>query len=108
MRHSAVLVNGETLHVRFTNAGDCPERILHSTIDLRPSWLDWRESEPQVALEPGLDYEGADCPLEPSVRGAIPGRARQLRDPGVVRDGDRTWLFYAVAGESGIAIAEVV
>ena len=32
---------------------------------------------------------------------------RQLRDPYIYKDGGKTYLLYAVAGETGIAIAEV-
>jgi hypothetical protein len=31
----------------------------------------------------------------------------QLRDPAIFEDNGRVYLLYAVAGESGIAIAEV-
>ena len=35
------------------------------------------------------------------------GHVNQLRDPAVFVEGDHVYLLYAVAGESGIAIAEV-
>jgi hypothetical protein len=31
----------------------------------------------------------------------------QLRDPAIFREGDRTYLLYTVAGERGIAMAEL-
>jgi len=31
----------------------------------------------------------------------------QLRDPAIFEEDDRVYLLYAVAGESGIAIAEI-
>ena len=31
----------------------------------------------------------------------------ELRDPAIFRDGAKTYLLYSVAGESGIAIAEL-
>jgi hypothetical protein len=34
--------------------------------------------------------------------------ARQLRDPAVFEEDDHVFLAYAVAGESGIALAELV
>lgn len=107
MRHSAVRVEGGRLLVFYTNAGDCPERILFSTIDLRGDWQGWRESEPVVVLEPEAEYEGADLPPEPSVRGAINHRARQVRDPALFRDETGDYLLYCVAGESGIAVARL-
>ena len=107
-RHTAVRLDGSRLSVFYTDAGDCPERILLSTIDLTPDWMEWRASEPVVILEPETDYEGADLPLEPSERGWSPERVRQLRDPGIYREGDETYLLYSVAGESGIAIARLL
>ncbi len=107
MRHSAVMVEGDELVVFYTNAGDTPERIFIARIDLRNDWMAWQESTAELLLEPETAYEGIDCPLEPSVRGGINARARQLRDPAIYREGDRTWLLYCVAGESGIALAEL-
>jgi hypothetical protein len=109
MRHSAVLLDGDTLSVFYTNVGETPpERILATSIDLAGDWSSWETSAVAVVLEPERDYEGADLPLEPSIRGEISVRARQLRDPAVFRDVDgRLYLLYAVAGESGIGLAEL-
>jgi hypothetical protein len=107
MRHAALLVRGDTLHVFWTQVGDAPERILHSTIDISGDWSTWKESEPVEVLRPEHDWEGADAPLEPSVRSVAHGHVNQLRDPAVFEDEGRTFLLYAVAGESGIALAEL-
>jgi hypothetical protein len=107
MRHAAVQCRGDTLHVYYTDVGDCPERILYTTIALHDDWMRWRTTEPVTVLAPGKDYEGADQPLVPSVRGAEHQPVHQLRDPYVFVDDGRTWLFYAVAGEQGIAVAEI-
>jgi hypothetical protein len=107
-RHAAVLVGGHTLQVFYSHVGDCPERILCATIDLRGDWRGWRASEPVTVLEPQYAYEGADLPLEPSVRGWAPERARQLRDPGIYREDGETYLIYSVAGEYGLGVARVV
>jgi hypothetical protein len=106
-RHTAVLVEGDTLSIFYSQAGDCPEHILRATIDLSVDWLDWQTSEPVSVILPEMAYEGADLPLEPSARGAIHSRARQLRDPAIFQEAGRTYLLYSVAGESGIAIAEL-
>jgi hypothetical protein len=50
---------------------------------------------------------GADAPLKPSLRSTAYGYVNQLRDPAIYEENGRTFLLYAVAGESGIAIAEV-
>lgn len=108
MRHSAVRVAGETLHVFYTNAGDCPERILLSEIDLRPDWTSWTATPPATVLEPEVAYEGGDLPLVPSQRGEIDVPVRQLRDPAIYMEAGRTFLVYAVAGERGLALAELL
>jgi hypothetical protein len=43
----------------------------------------------------------------PSVRNAINVRVKQLRDPSIFQEKGRTYSLYWVAGESGIAIAEI-
>ncbi|MCZ0938992.1 MAG: hypothetical protein OXJ55_10170 [Caldilineaceae bacterium] len=106
-RHAALLLRDDILYVFYSRAGDCPEHILCATINLRPHWNEWKASAPFSILEPETEYEGIDLPLEPSQRGAIHEPARQLRDPGIYKEGGRTYLLYSVAGESGIALAEL-
>ena len=107
MRHAALLVRGTTLYVFWTQVGDAPERILLNTIDLSKDWMQWRESESVEVLRPERDWEGASTPLEPSIRSTAYGQVNQLRDPAIYSEGERVFLLYAVAGESGIALAEV-
>ena len=64
-------------------------------------------SPPETVLAPEMDYEGVDLPLARSRRGAAHGRVRQLRDPCIFEEHGRTYLLYSVAGESGVAIAEL-
>jgi hypothetical protein len=107
VRHSAVLLEGDRLRVFYSRIGDAPERILVSTIALTDDWTKWQAIPPRDVLAPEKDYEGADRPLAPSRSGAAKGRARQLRDPGIFQESGKTYLLYSVAGESGIAIAEL-
>ena len=100
-------LRGPVLHLFYTMLYDCPERILHAVVRLEGEWSEWRASEPQTVLEPEMAYEGASEPLEPSAMGPAPGRVRQLRDPAIYEEDGRTYLLYSVAGESGIAIAEI-
>ena len=58
-------------------------------------------------IRPELNYEGSDLPVEASRGGHIDERVHQLRDPAIFQEGDKTYLLYSVAGESGIAIAEI-
>jgi hypothetical protein len=60
-----------------------------------------------VVLEPERDYEGGHLPRMPSVRGLVSEPVCRLRDPAIFREPGYTDLLYAVAGERGIAIAEL-
>ena len=107
LRHAAVDVRGDLLRVYYSRIGDRPERILLSEVRLSGDWSSWRASAPVTVLSPDQDYEGADRPLEVSRPDEAPGRVRQLRDPGIFRESGRTYLIYSIAGESGLAIAEL-
>jgi hypothetical protein len=107
MRHAALLKRGDTLFVFWTQVGDAPEKILLSTIALSGDWTNWSETPPIVVLRPERPWEGVDAPVVASVRSTAYGHVNQLRDPAVFEQDGRTYLLYAVAGESGIAIAEV-
>ncbi len=107
MRHSAVLIRGDTLWVFWTQVGQAPERILLSSIDLSGDWHRWRESEAVTVLRPEHPWEGAEAPVEPSIRSVAPGVVNQLRDPAIHVEGDDVYLLYAVAGENGIALAKL-
>lgn len=106
-RHCAVIVRDDLLHVFHTEVGHTPERILHSTIDLRPDWQHWCATSAATVLQPETAWEGATLPLKPSVRGAVYEPVRELRDPALFEEDGRLFLLYSVAGESGIAIARV-
>ena len=108
MRHSALLKRGGALWVFWTQVGDAPERILLSHIDLSGDWRSWKEDAPIEILRPERIWEGAEAPLVPSVRSTGYGQLNQLRDPAIFEENGHVYLLYAVAGESGIAIAEVL
>jgi len=107
MRHCALLKRGDMLYVFWTQVGDAPESILLSTIDLSKPWMEWEETEPVEVLRPEKDWEGANQPIEPSIRSVAYGPVNQLRDPAIYEEDGRIFLLYAVAGEAGVAIAEV-
>jgi hypothetical protein len=107
MRHNALLKRGDTLHVFWTRVGDAPESVLHSTIDISGDWMSWTQSVAKVILKPEYPWEGADAPLEPSKRSSAYGKVNQLRDPAIFEEDGQVYLLYAVAGESGIAIAQI-
>jgi hypothetical protein len=107
LRHAAVDIHGQVLRIYYSRIGDRPERILLSETRLSGHWLNWRASAPVTVLNPDLAYEGADRPLEVSKPDEAPGRVRQLRDPAIFREGGKAYLVYSIAGESGLAIAEL-
>lgn len=106
-RHTALWKQDNTLHVFWTNVTDAPERIHASRIELAGDWQGWRASDPTEVLRPEHDWEGANLPVAPSYRGAINHQVNQLRDPAIFEEEGRLYLLYAVAGEHGIAIAEL-
>jgi hypothetical protein len=108
MRHAAVRKRGDRLQIFFSRAGDAAERILFSHMSLTPDWKTWQTTDAVTVLEPQLDYEGATLPLEPSRPGAVHRPVRQLRDPAFYGEDGKAFLLYAVAGERGIAIAEII
>lgn len=107
MRHSAVLKRDNILYVFWSRVGSAPETILVSIIDISGPWESWRIAETQEVLRPERIWEGADLPLSLSQRSVAYGPVNQLRDPCIYTEGDRIFLLYSVAGESGIAIAEI-
>lgn len=108
VRHVAILPQGSTLRVFFTAIGDAPERVMLSSVDISGDWQTWKASEPTELLRPAAEYECPDLPNEPSDAGDIKGPAQQLRDPAIVQDSGKTYLFYSICGEQGIAAAEVI
>ena len=107
VRHIALVPRGNRLHVLFTAIGDAPESLLHSTIDMTRDWSEWRVSTPAVVMQPETDYECGQLPVAKSAVGDIFEPARQIRDPHVLEDEGRTYLFYAICGEQGVAGAEI-
>lgn len=108
-RHVALLREADTLWVYYSSIGDAPERILRARMTLHPDWREWRAVNPEEVLRPELSWEGANLPVKASTAGAARGPENALRDPAIFVDDDgRTYLLYSVAGESGIAIAELI
>jgi hypothetical protein len=103
----AVLLEGDVLWVYYTRIGDAPERVVRCRMPLRGEWRAWRASDAEEVLRPERDYEGAALPARPSAAGPAAGPENALRDPFAFRELDRTFLFYSVAGESGLAAAEL-
>lgn len=107
MRHSALLKRENQMFVFWTERDDAPERIWVASIDLAGDWNTWTHTTPIEVLRPERPWEGAELPVEPSRGGAINIPVNQLRDPAIFEEDDRVYLLYSVAGERGIALAEV-
>ncbi|MEM7213518.1 MAG: hypothetical protein AAF479_16825, partial [Pseudomonadota bacterium] len=106
VRHVAVLVHDDLLHVLFTRIGDSPERLLHTRIDLRDDWLSWQADDAVSVLCPEMDWEGAGEPVQASVIGAE-GFSNALRDPCLFEDDGRVWVVYAGGAEHALGLAEL-
>ena len=107
-RHVALHRVGDTLWVYYSSIGDEPERILRCPVTLTDDWKKWMTAAPQEVLRPQLAYEGADLPLRKSAAGAMSKPENALRDPAIFVDSDgKVYLLYSVAGENGIAFAEL-
>ncbi|RUT87433.1 hypothetical protein EOD12_21845 [Mesorhizobium sp. M7A.T.Ca.TU.009.02.1.1] len=107
IRHTAVLVQGNTLQVYFTRQGDAPEAILRGDVDMTKPWTQWALSNVEPVLKPETDWEGANLPVIPSDAGEAARPVNALRDPAIFEHGGQTYLLYTVAGEQGIALAKI-
>ena len=101
----------DRLLVYYTNIGDAPERILRTSISLNDDWKSWKTTEPIEILRPSEKWEGFDLPVVKSSSGEAKSLEHAIRDPAIFVDHDnqkkRVYLLYSVAGEAGIAIAEI-
>jgi len=107
LRHLALLQKGNTMYLFYSRIGDTPEQIFYSKMVLTGDWNHWVASAPTTLLVPAEKYEGVDQPIIKSVSGASKKPVRQLRDPAIYQEGDKSYILYSVAGELGIAIAEL-
>ena len=57
-------------------------------------------------IKPEKEYDGIQYKNKPSNYGSAI-TVQQLRDPCIFEEEGRTYLFYAIAGEMGIAMAEL-
>ena len=108
VRHVALDIVGSTLFIYFTRIGDAPECILRSQIDLNEPEERWIATRPELVLKPERLWEGASLPLRRSQPGMSRNPENAVRDPAVWREDGRLFLLYAVAGETGIAISEII
>ena len=97
----------DEIEMLFTRCYEAPERIYRTVIDASGDWRGWRSGPVTELMRPTLRWEGAGEPLEPVPRGPAPGPQNGLRDPFVLTDGGRRWLFYAAAGEDALGVTDI-
>ncbi len=107
-RHCGLWIRSGKIYVFWTRVGDCPESILVSTLDTIGHWAAWRLRDTEVLRSPQHAWEGADQPMVASIAGTSMSPVCQLRDPAVYTENNQSWLLYSIAGEQGIAIAELI
>ena len=108
IRHHAMLQLDGRCWFFWTRIGDCPERILVSELFMQDDWRHWRLGKAREVHRAHRPWEGSEQPLDASLAGAVMQPANQLRDPAVFVEDGRIFLLYAVAGERGIGISELV
>ena len=106
-RHMALLACDNTLFVFWTQVGETPEHIKVSWFDLSLGLKNMEQHDMGAVLKPEMSWEGAEEPLEPSVRSVAYGLKNQLRDPTIFVEDDEVFLLYAGGGESAIGIAQL-
>lgn len=109
-RHFAVrFLDTDTLQIFLTRRGDRPERVQVTVMELDEPVEQWQPDPhpPETVLWPEKDYEGGSIDVRTSENGPIDRPVRALRDPAIFEEGGHTYLFYAIAGERGIAGAEL-
>jgi hypothetical protein len=108
MRHVCVHRRDARLDIYYSNTGDTPERIKRTTVDLREDWNKWRGSRFEEVLRSETDYEGVNEPLVKSMPGLKNHPVHEVRDPYIYEEEGKIYLFYSIAGEQGIALAQIV
>lgn len=106
VRHTALLQSDGLLLIFHSRTWNVPERILMSTVNIEGDWAQWIRSDPIEVIRPEMDYEGIQYPMELSKSGSGM-RVCQLRDPAIFEEDGQLYLFYSIAGEMGIALAEL-
>lgn len=109
LRHLAVHVSDNRLHLFFSRIGDTPETIQYCQVTLDDDWHQWQVTTPVEILRPVDPWEGALLPSVQSRPGAVFAAEHALRDPDIFRDDDgRFYLLYSGAGEQAIGIVELL
>lgn len=107
IRHLCLLKREEYLEVFFTKIGDKPERIYRGILKLLYNQKNWKITNIEEILRPTKVYEGSKIKLEKSEPGPSKKIENAVRDPYILNDNNKTYLFYSIKGEKGIALAKI-
>jgi len=108
IRHFAFYQKENECFVFWTRVGDAPERILCSKLLKNENWQRWKLGPETEIHRPMKKWEGNEQPLTPSKYGSSMRPVNQLRDPAIYTENNKIYLLYAIAGEQGIAIGELI
>lgn len=108
-RHYGIHFDGTDLYIFHTKVGDAPEVIYYTRMDMSSAdWDDWTTETLRELMRPELDWEGANLPVKPSMRGESGIPVNELRDPDVFKDADgQLYILYSGQGEQHIGIARL-
>jgi len=106
IRHASLIYYMKTFITFYTKIGDSPERIYAAKIVENQNGL-WLTSNEFEITRPELNFEGANFDVEASLPGPSLHEENALRDPYIMQDGENYFLFYACAGEKGIAVGKI-
>lgn len=109
IRHCALSFHRATheLEMLFTRCYEAPERIYRTVIDTTGDWRGWTPGPVSEVMRPAEAWEGTDAPLEPVPRGWAMQPQNGLRDPFVLAEPHKRWLFYGAAGEHALGVTEL-
>ncbi len=110
-RHVGIQQREDGLRVFLTQVYGEPERILAVDLDFNGSsdWKKWslRQQHPIEVYRPSQKWEGIEVPVTPSRNGPAKQLEHALRDPDVLEDEGRLYLFYSGGGEAAIGAIEL-
>ena len=86
----------------WSEIGDMPEVIYRGDLNI----CDFTIKNKEIIIVPSEDYE-ITSKLAPSTLGPAVG-VTEVRDPYVIKENEKTYIYYTVRGEEGIAIAEIL
>ncbi|MDA3799740.1 MAG: hypothetical protein PF692_11745 [Kiritimatiellae bacterium] len=105
VRHLCFDLESESkLWIYYSNVKDKPEIIKRVCVDPKS----WSAECFEEVLQSELDYEGVNEPLVESEGGAKHFPVHELRDPYIINDNSKKYMFYTIAGETGIAVVELL